>query len=323
MSIIDKIKSIECVKIIPTDKTNKDNWLELREGTVGGSEIGILFGENKYKHERLLFAEKAGDIKTEKISNPAIYLGTVMESHIASLWEHYNPKTKDVNEMHKNLSNGTKIRELHTLDGYIQNTNFPYLQGETDGFFFEGDDLCILEIKTQSGFVFKANNEEPPLSYLLQIQSYMALTNAKRAELVMLIDGVDFRVFNVERNDEVIEAIKHRVIDFYEKVLEYKETKDENLLPPVDESDACDKSMDAFYKAKKGNTRKATTEEEELMSQYLVFMEESDALKSKMNLVRNTLKDSLKEDESIIKDKLKCSWSKTKVGLRFQVKRLK
>ena len=139
----------------------------------------------------------------------------------------------------------------------------------------------------------------------------------------MLIDGVDFRVFNIDRNNEVIGMIKEKAITFYDKVLEYKETGDESLMPELDESKQCEESLDSFFEAKKGNYRKANDTETELMSVYKVLDSESKELDGKMRLIRSTLKDSLKENEYMIKDKLKCSWTKTKAGLRFQIRNLK
>ena len=93
---------IDEVTLIPLPKEKNEDWYKLREGTLGGSDVSVLFGENKYKHERSLFAEKTGKIKPERFSNPYTYLGTAMEGSIFDLWKYYNPKSKSISEMHDN-----------------------------------------------------------------------------------------------------------------------------------------------------------------------------------------------------------------------------
>ena len=156
----------------------------------------------------------------------------------------------------------------------------------------------------------------------------MALTGATFAELVMLVDGVDFQVFQIDRNDEVIGMIKKESNDFWYSVHNYLEARKDggdynSFVPEVDELESCEDALNVVYKTSNGNKRNATNEEKVIMESYIELNAKYKEMEKDLRLLRNKLKEGVKEDQSITHEKLKCSWSNTKTGRRFTVAKLK
>jgi len=299
-----------------------EKWYENRKGTIGGSDIGSLFGENKYKSVLQLFNEKSGRVKSEQIHNAATLLGSSMESTILSLYEYYNGDTK---EMYFNHGTGNnKVREVYTYNGYIRNSDFPYMQVELDGFFVdENGEINIIECKTMNGMSFKYNNQEPPIKYLLQVMACMAVTGATRAIILMLVDGTSYHVFEVSRNENVINEIRDKVLTFWHNIEMYKETESSEYVPEVDGTSSCEEALNNLYpKANKDKVRNATDEEKILISQYAVMNEDYKELEENLRAIRNKLKEGIKDGTKITFEGYSASWSNFGKGRRFQVRRL-
>lgn len=303
------------------EEKNKQ-WYENRKGTIGGSDIGSLFGENKYKSVLQLFNEKSGRVESEMVHNAATLLGSSMESTILNLYEYYNGDSK---AMYSNFgTKSNRIREVFTYNGYIRNSNFPYIQVELDGFFVDDNgELVIVECKTMNGMAFKYNNEEPPIKYLLQVMTCMAVTGATSAVILMLIDGVNYHVFEVSRSEGVIEEIKDKVLTFWNNVNMYKETESSEYVPEVDATSSCEKALNNLYpKANKDKVREATDEERILIGQYAVMNEDYKQLEEDLRAIRNKLKEGIKDGYKVTSEGYSASWSNFGKGRRFQVKRL-
>lgn len=303
------------------DGKNQD-WYDRRKETIGGSDIGSLFGENKYKSVLQLFNEKSGRVESEQVHNASTLLGKSMESTILNLFEYYNGDTK---EMYTNHGLGkNKVREVFTYNGYIRNENFPHLQVELDGFFVDEDgQLVVLECKTMNGFAFKSNNEQPPMKHLLQVMACMAAIGADRAVIVMLVDGIHYHVFEVSKNESVITEIKDKVVTFFHQVGMFKETNRSEYVPEVDNTKSCEEALNNLYpKSNKDKVREATDEERILIGQYAIMNEDYKQLEEDLRAIRNKLKEGIKDGYKITSEGYSASWSNFGKGRRFQVKRL-
>lgn len=90
-----------------------------------------------------------------------------------------------------------------------------------------------MECKTANAFLGKEwEGEEVPLSYLCQVQHYMNVLNKKYCYIAVLVGGQKFIWKRVDRDQELIDMITERLVDFWEKnVIEGKE-------PTIDGSEA-------------------------------------------------------------------------------------
>jgi predicted phage-related endonuclease len=83
----------------------------------------------------------------------------------------------------------------------------------------------ILECKTsnQSQEWGTPGTDEVPEHYAIQVQHQMYVTGVGVTDIAVLINGSDFRVFTVERNDRLIEKLLLILSDFWNKVQNHVE----------------------------------------------------------------------------------------------------
>jgi len=80
----------------------------------------------------------------------------------------------------------------------------------------------ILECKTANGFSVKQwgeiGSDQVPDSYLIQCQWYMGVTGASICDLAVLIGGQDFRIYTINRDDDLIADLLQQGAAFWELV---------------------------------------------------------------------------------------------------------
>ena len=92
------------------------------------------------------------------------------------------------------------------------------------------DVAAILECKTASSFIADqwgpsqeaeivagkiVTEHKIPIYYETQVQWYMGVTGAKRCYVAALLGGQDFRIYCVERDDDVIDALQSQCREFW------------------------------------------------------------------------------------------------------------
>src|SRR5574338_670370 len=178
---------------------NDDHRRELRAKHVGGSEVAALFGEHAHLTEFELWHRKKGLLPEPDLSdNERVFWGTILEPAIATGvaaragW--------DVR----------KVDEYHSRDG---------LGGSLD-YRVDGQDRGpgVLEIKTADWLVAKRWGGEPPLSYMLQIQCYLALTGWQWGCMAVLVGGNELRLIEYERRPRTIDILCTRVAGFWRSI---------------------------------------------------------------------------------------------------------
>ena len=139
--------------------TSEQQWHDLRAAHVGGSEVAALFNEHKQLTHWELHHIKGGDLPPHDLSdNERVFWGNVMEPAIA----------RGIAEQHG--WNIRKVRRYFSSDevrGYGCTPDFEIVAHE--------DGPGVLEIKAVDWLVYKQWEGEPPLSFLLQLQSQLDL----------------------------------------------------------------------------------------------------------------------------------------------------
>ena len=64
--------------MVSTKNMTRNEWLDFRKCGIGGSDVAIICGLNKYKSQLQLWMEKTGQSEPEEAGEPA-YWGNVME----------------------------------------------------------------------------------------------------------------------------------------------------------------------------------------------------------------------------------------------------
>ncbi len=257
----------------PTKDLTRQDWLELRCSLgIGGSEVSTIFGINRFQSPIELWQEKTGKKPIEETDSEAAYWGTQLEDIVA---QEYSKRTGDkVQKCNFLFKRGAQTANI---DRFVLNgTSMPLVNGE-----FRGKKL--LECKTASIYTKDQWGAEGtdaiPLYYLLQVQQYMDLLDAKECDVAVLIAGVDFRIYTVKYDAEIAAKISQKVNDFWN----YFVMGDESPQPINMEE------VKQFY---------AQTRRESIIAN-------SEALFDYESLVevRNKLKD-LEEKETSLKDKI-------------------
>lgn len=195
----------------------REEWLALRNTGIGGSDAGVVLDVNPYKTPFQLYLEKRGEVEADDISDKeAIIWGHLLENDVAA---EYSRRT------------GRKVERCTTM---LRHPQHNWMLGNLDRLVWEGDKRPqykgeirtrrLLECKTALGrFMDKTQwgpdgTDEVPLSYLAQCQHYLAVTGAEVCDLAVLLAGPDFRIYTINRDEELIANIIEREGAFWEQV---------------------------------------------------------------------------------------------------------
>lgn len=218
---------------ISTAAMSRTEWLKERTKGIGGSDVATVLGLNPYKTPLELWEEKTG--KTAgKEAGQAAYWGTVLEDVVAKEFsQRTGMKVQKVNYM---LSKGEDGWMLGNIDRAVVN---PAIAGRVSVLKPEKVEECGrllstdigLECKTASVYMSEhwgdsqeaeilagkiVTEHKIPLYYETQIQWYMAVTGIETFYVAVLIGGQDFRMYEVKRDQDVIDAIVSKCRDFWE-----------------------------------------------------------------------------------------------------------
>ena len=193
-------------------QTEDEQWHFRRSLGLGGSEAGTIMGLNKYQTAWDLWAIKTGRMPAPDLSdNMAVKMGHKLEQTVAELYAEVT---------------GKQVRRSNI---HHQHKEKPWLVGNLDRVVV--GEKRGLECKTASSFAAKGKFgkgnqysptgelvilcDEVPDTYLVQVQHYMSVTGLPVFDLAVLIDGRDFRIFTIARNDELIAEIEGQLTDFW------------------------------------------------------------------------------------------------------------
>ncbi len=291
---------------IPIKDMSRKEWLIARNAGLGGSDIGSIFGIDKYKPAIKLFHQKIGYWDTDEEDNIAAYSGRVGEDHIYKYyWKYWSPENESTEEFLHNANKDNVIRRAKHIYAMLKNPKYPWLLANID---FEinkwnGQPNGILELKMPSSMHWNTYDAGLPPGYIFQIQMYMLVTGYSFGELFALKDGRYPELFRFEANKEIQEAIIEKTKDFWDKVLKGREIvqnkslSDEEkqallapLEPEPESSDAYEDYMkDRFKQDAFSNTIIASSEIEGARTDYWVEHKRKDDADKAKQLEKNKI----------------------------------
>lgn len=165
---------------------DQEEWLEARTQGLGGSDASGIAGFNKYNPPYKVWLSKTGQDKSRRTYNQAMRMGHLMEPILKKMF------TEDT---------GIKVRQA----GLMRSKKHPFMQVTVDGLTEDGG---IFESKTSTGWLSAEwEDGQVPDHAELQVQHGMAVTGRSHAWVVGLLDGREWFIRRIERNEAIIEML--------------------------------------------------------------------------------------------------------------------
>ena len=215
---------------ISTKDMSEQQWLDYRQSGLGGSDIATLLGISPYKTPLELHLEKIGEYEPFVKPNRFIGFGNLHEPEIANLYQYWDG---DADEMFNNLKEGKKTNNVRSVFAYITNSKYPQLFSSIDRMILSDGKKGrgVLECKNISSYRLKAYTDDIPYEHIVQLISYLMVTEYEHGALAMEVDGNDFKVYEFNRSDafvqEIMEKIEKLSHQFWMNVLKARMLKEE------------------------------------------------------------------------------------------------
>ena len=252
---------------VPTVNMSREEWLERRNRTIGGSDAGAVVGLNPYKSAYALWAEKTG-ITPEFEGNLTTEVGNYLEDFVAKLFQ---------------KETGMKVRRENA---FIYNDKYPWAHANVDRVIC--GQSALLEIKTTNSLpnMRKFKNGEYPESWYCQMVHYLSVGGFSKAYLAVLIGCREFRIFELERDEAEISALMRSEAEFWELV-------QKGTPPPTDGEKSTTEAISAVYPGEDHASDVSLFGYESELAQYVAIGEQIKELKKLQDGCANRLKECL------------------------------
>jgi putative phage-type endonuclease len=176
---------------------------ENRASGLGGSDAAAATNLSRWKSPLRLWQEKVGEIEPDDLSdNELVHFGNVLEDVVAD--EFARRRGLKLQRDRRTLRHAEHTFMLAHIDRRVV--------GAREG----------LECKTATLRMAKEWGEEDtdavPVEYIAQSSHYMAVTGFVAWHIAVLIAGNDFRIYRIERDEELIASLIARELEFWEHV---------------------------------------------------------------------------------------------------------
>lgn len=268
--------------IADTSKMTREEWLDIRKKSIGGSEIAAVIGMNRWKTQFAVWAEKTGRIDSSVQQSESMYWGTVME---AILRQEFAKRT------------GYSVKEAHYIFASVDN---PFMTANIDGYVDLGNgEYAVLEIKTAGNYAESDWNDGCPIEYYLQVQHYLYITGMQKAFIAVLIGGNNFKYLEIARDEDTIQTIICCAKQFWDMV--------KNDTPPA-VTDKDNSLLATLYPQSKAVTVKIPDEYKAVLRQYNDAKQAIDQAKKLKEEAEAKLKAFMQENDTAVIDGYKITW---------------
>lgn len=209
-------------KIINVRDISRDEWLEIRRNSIGGSDAASACGMSPWKSPLELWCEKM-DMIPDKETNESMRRGTYLEEYVAQRFQE---------------ETGKKVRR----DNFMYSSDdFPCLTANIDRVIV-GEDAG-LECKTMNDYSsndYDFESGEIPVQYYCQCQHYMMVMGWSYM-YIAFSSNFKFSWLRIDRNDEFIKDMRQKELDFWYNFVIKK------IRPEADGSESAMKTLEDLY----------------------------------------------------------------------------
>lgn len=285
------------MSIIKTKTSSREEWLEDRRKSLGGSDMGAVLGLNSYASPYTVWMDKTGR-SPEKEQTEWMRLGNDLEDYVA-----------------KRFMEKSGLKVVNDTATW-RNSKYPHLHANIDRKVV--GQKSGIECKVTSNLNEKKYRDGKFIdSYYAQCVDYLAVTEFTRWYLAVLIYGVGLRIYQMTRipddttpewcessvyvDDAEIEALGKASNDFWH----YVET---NSPPPADGHPATSEALTALYPESNGANADLAAYENDIVK-YVTLGEQIKSLKTAQDEVANKVKAFLGEAGKGESLRFKVMWS--------------
>lgn len=255
-------------KFIPE---GREDWLEKRQGGIGGSDAAAVLELSPWKSRLALWAEKTGIVEQPNLDElEYIEWGQVFEEPIAKKYVQVTGRTLiDHGRFAIRTSDAHPFMHC-TIDREI----LPF-----DGQPGPGD----LSVKNVGAFKLKDWEVEPPVQYQIQLQHELAVTGLQWGSFAVLIGGQKFAWLDVPRNEKFIDYLIEKEAEFWDLV-------QRDIPPEPDASDSCREVLLRLYAKDTGESKELPIEFAEYAERRRALKEQAKAIEEELQGIDNRIK---------------------------------
>lgn len=266
---------------IPTLDMSHDEWLAHRQKSIGGSDASSIIGLNPWSSPYSVWAEKLGKIPPKE-DNEAMRQGRDLEFYVAQRFSE---------------ATGKKVRRENNI---LINPMYPFAHANVDRMVV-GEDAG-LECKTTSVLNMRNyKNGSFPDNYYVQCVHYMMVTGCKKWYLAVLVLNKEFMVFEIQRDEEEIEALARSEAEFWRLV-------ESKTAPLADGKEATTNTISILYPESNGECINLFAYETELQ-QYMALSDQIKELEKLKDEAANKVEAFLGEASGGSSNRYKVTWS--------------
>lgn len=273
---------------------SREEWLEIRRKTIGGSDAGALCGLNPYSSPYSVYADKLNLIPPKE-DNEAMRQGRDLEEYVA---RRFCEET------------GKKVRRENSI---IYNSDYPFAHADLDRVII--GENAGLECKTASPYNNSMYLEgKYPDHYYAQCMHYLMVTGKSKWYLAVLVFQKGLYIFEIERNEQEIAVLADLEKTFYENCIIDKHE------PPTDGAESTSETITELFKHSEPDTEVDLTLYQSEIELYLSLKAQKSELEKLMNDKLNAIKAFIREAERGTCGDHRVSW-KTQIRGTFDKKR--
>lgn len=263
--------------IVKTPILSREQWLEERKKTVGGSEIGAILGMNPWQSAYSLWAERTGRIPAFE-GNLQTEVGSYLEELIAKIFTD---------------KSGLKVKKTNFI---YRNDRFPALHATPDRLLVGR--RAGLECKSTSELnARKFKGTDFPAHYYAQAVQYMAVTELPEWFIAVLVGNREFHIYHLTRiagqpkpeSAEVSLYIEDGEIEtLAASAAEWLKRLQDDVPPPLDGSEASKEALAQVYQEGVGGAVELFGRET-MIKRYEYLKQQIKGLEEEMAAIQNTL----------------------------------
>lgn len=178
---------------------------------IGSSDCAAILGVSPFKSSFALYQEKIGEFHEEI---------TPEKQKIFNRGKKFEPLILEM--LLEELDDRGHDVEVITRNERLRDPELPFLASESDMVLRIDGEVISAEAKSVNGFASKLwgepETDDFPIYYQCQTMHDLMVKRRNRCVVAALIGTDDLRIHWIERNEEIIQAIRTKEVEFWDRV---------------------------------------------------------------------------------------------------------